>query len=167
MTKLTKIQTITSSSRKAAGFTLVELMVVVSIVGLISTLAYPSFSEYIVRAKRQIAQETLYRLTSQQEQFFADNKTYARSLTELGYSDDLMGVDENGNVVPFSTANKDYGLNIIWAGTPTSAGTTLTYAVYAWPYGGQFNRDTKCGAQWLDESGQRWSFGSDGADKCW
>jgi type IV pilus assembly protein PilE len=155
------------NTRKTSGFTLVELMVVVGIVGLLTTLAYPSFSEYIVRAKRSVSQQTLYRLTSQQEQFFADNKTYARTLTELGFAADLMAIDENGNVVPFSTASKEYGITVIWTGAATSTGATLTYAMYAFPYGGQFNRDTDCGAQWLDESGQRYSFGSAGADKCW
>ena len=152
---------------KSRGFTLVELMVAVAIVGLLSSLAYPSFSEYIVRAKRQSAQEVLYRITSQQEQFFADNKTYARNLTDLGYASSLMALDDEGQVVPFGSAKKNYGLALIWPGTPTASGTTLTYAIYAYPYGGQFTRDTECGSMWLDESGQRWSYGSSGTDECW
>ncbi len=161
------MQAVINGYKKARGFTLIELMIVVAIVGLLSSLAYPSFSEYTTRAKRQAAQETLYRLASQQEQYFADNKTFATDLTQLGYNDALMAIDEAGNIVDFSTADKHYGLYIIWTGTPTASGVTLSYAAYAWPYGAQYTRDTECGAQWLDEAGQRWSYGTAGVDKCW
>jgi len=152
---------------RVRGFTLIELMIVITIVGLLSSLAYPSFTEYVVRAKRQTAQEALYRITSQQEQFFADNKTYARNLQDLGFDNDLMAIDDEGQIVPFGTSDKNYGLTMIWVGAATAAGTTLTYAVYAWPYGAQYTRDIKCGSMWLDEGGQRWTYGSAGTDDCW
>jgi type IV pilus assembly protein PilE len=151
---------------KIRGFTLVELMIVVAIVGLLSSLAYPSFNDYVVRAKRQSAQETLYRVTSRQEQFFADNKTFARDLQALGYESNLMAINDGGEIVAFTTADKNYGLTIVWQGEETAGGTTLKYAIYAYPYGTQFSRDTKCSGQLLDESGRRWSL-SGTVEECW
>jgi type IV pilus assembly protein PilE len=161
------MHTINTEYQRSRGFTLVELLVVIAIVALLASVAYPSYGEYVVRAKRQSAQEMLYRITSQQEQFFANNKTYARTLTDLGYDDWLMAVNDEGEVTSYGSSNKTYGLAIIWPGTPTASGTTLTYTIYAFPQGAQYTRDSKCGAMWLDESGQRWSYGAAGAEKCW
>ncbi len=158
------MQAINAAHSRAKGFTLVELMVVVAIVGLLSSLAYPSFTEYVTRAKRQTTQEALYRITMQQEQFFADNKTYADGLDDLGYPSWLMAINDDGELVPWSTGDKNYGVAIIWASGP-SATTKLNYSVYAWPYGAQYTRDLKCGAMRLDESGQRFDYGP--SDNCW
>ena len=161
------MQAIETKYTRSRGFTLVELMVVVGIVGLLTSVAYPSFTEYVTRAKRQSAQEVLYRITSQQEQFFADNKTYARDMTDLGHGSWLMGVNDEGDIVTWGSANMNYGLAFIGLGTPTASGATLTYLAYAFPFGVQNTRDAKCGAMWLDESGQRYSYGSSGTEKCW
>ena len=121
----------------ARGFTLIELMIVLAIIGLVSSLAYPSFTEYVVRAKRQTAQETLYRITAQQEQFFANNKSYADGLDDLGYPSTLMGINEDGQIVPWAT-DVPYGLIIVWATPINPGGPVLNYTAYSFPYGAQY-----------------------------
>lgn len=58
------------------GFSLVELMAVVSIVGILSMIALPSYTDYVIRGKIPDATSTLATKRVQMEQFFQDNQTY-------------------------------------------------------------------------------------------
>ena len=60
-----------------AGFTLVELMVVVAIVAILAAVALPSYSDYVVRSKIPDATSILAAKRVQMEQYFQDNQTYA------------------------------------------------------------------------------------------
>lgn len=61
---------------RGAGFTLIEVMVVVLIVCLLMLLALPSYQAHIVRAKRAQAQATLFELMQQQERYYSQNNRY-------------------------------------------------------------------------------------------
>jgi prepilin-type N-terminal cleavage/methylation domain-containing protein len=73
------------------GFTLAELMIVMAIIGLISSAAYPSYQQYLVRANRAVAQQFLMEAASAQHQYFLANNGngYATELV-------LFGVRVNG-----------------------------------------------------------------------
>ncbi|MGQ0579659.1 MAG: type IV pilin protein [Betaproteobacteria bacterium] len=58
------------------GFTLIELMIAVAIVGILSAIAYPSYTQYLVRGKLTEATATLAGHRVKMEQFFQDNRTY-------------------------------------------------------------------------------------------
>ena len=97
---------ISDTSRTAQrGVTLIELMVVVVVIAILASIAIPSYSQYVVKARRQVAAQELLTIASRQEQFFADNKTYAVSVIDLGYAADPIGTDENGELVDVGDPN--------------------------------------------------------------
>jgi len=67
--------------RRAAGFTLTELMAVVAIVAILSAIAIPSFSSYVVRSSRSAAQTELLDLATAQERIFLNSGAYTSSVT--------------------------------------------------------------------------------------
>lgn len=69
------------------GFTLIELMVVVTIIGILAAIAYPSYIEYIQRAYRAEGQALLTDLAARQERYYAQNNAYIDDITQLGLSD--------------------------------------------------------------------------------
>ncbi len=70
-------------SALARGFTLIELLVVVAIVGIIAAIAYPSYVNYLIKGSRAAAQSYLLDLSLAQQQYLADNRTYADTLAKL------------------------------------------------------------------------------------
>jgi type IV pilus assembly protein PilE len=62
--------------RPAGGFTLIELMIVVAIVGILATVALPAYNDYITRSRVSAALTELASLRPQMEQFYQDNRNY-------------------------------------------------------------------------------------------
>lgn len=61
---------------KVSGFSLIELMIVVAIIGIIAAIALPGYSEYVRRGKAAEATSTLADLKNKMEQYYQDNRTY-------------------------------------------------------------------------------------------
>lgn len=59
------------------GFTLIELMVVVAVVGILASVAIPAYNDYVTRGKLVEGTSTLADGRVKMEQFFQDNRTYA------------------------------------------------------------------------------------------
>ena len=62
--------------RHSYGFTLIETMIVVVIVGIFATIAYPSYQSSIRKAKRAEGRTALMQLMQQQERYYSQNTTY-------------------------------------------------------------------------------------------
>lgn len=63
--------------RRHTGFTLIEVMIVVAIVAILSAIAIPSYSEYVIRSRLTEGVAALSGMRVKMEQFFQDNRTYA------------------------------------------------------------------------------------------
>lgn len=68
------------------GFSLVELMIVVAILGIIAAFAYPSYEDQIRKARRTDAQSALSTLALQMERRFSNQNGYTTDLSDLGYA---------------------------------------------------------------------------------
>ena len=74
------------SVRKNQGFTLIELMVVVAIIGILAFIAIPQYQNYIIRSIRSDAQQEMMSILQAQERYYSDQLSYTTDLSDLGYS---------------------------------------------------------------------------------
>ena len=109
--------------RKQKGFTLIELMIVVAIIGILAAIAIPQFASYRKRAQDSQAKSALKNLATAQEAFYADNQRYASlpdSLTgDYGFK---VQTDAPVTIVHFGPDS--------WSATAkhSSSDTTFTYS---------------------------------------
>ena len=67
--------------RRNKGFTLIEVMIVVVIIGILAAIAIPNYSDYVTRSKTTEAISGLSDMRVRMEQYFQDNRTYAGACT--------------------------------------------------------------------------------------
>lgn len=142
------------------GFSLIELMIVVSIIAILAAIAYPAYTEYVTRTKRGLAVSELTQVAARQAQYYLDNKQYADDLTKLGYAANPYYIDENGNAHAASQAGIIYRISVA---RPSATQYTLT----ATPQNAQATQDTKCGALSLDHRGNKTEGGTGSVSDCW
>ena len=92
--------------RRLQGVTLLELMAVVTVIGILGMIAIPSYREYVMRAQRIEAKAALLRLQTNQERFYLANRVYSADPDALGfaggrtergtYTLSISGADANG-----------------------------------------------------------------------
>ena len=98
------------------GFTLIEVMIVVAILGIITAIAFPSYVEYVRKGKRADAKVELLRLAQMQESFFVQNLSYAKDFTSAANAGGL------GLTAPVKSEQGEYSM--ILNATPGGCGGT-------------------------------------------
>ena len=83
-----------NDSKKNYGFSLLELLVALAIVGILASVAYPSYQNSVRQAKRSDAIAELQGILAAQERYFLANKEYATALSSLGFDNDTHSIDE-------------------------------------------------------------------------
>lgn len=133
------------------GVTLMELMIVIVVIGILASIAVPSYRNYVVRAQRTDAMSALLRVAAAQEKFYLQNNTYA--------SNDLLDDDpEDGGLGIPGTENRWYTLAI------TSTDLTRNFTVTATPVsGGAQANDSHCASFSLTSAGAKSATNTD----CW
>ena len=88
-----------ANRRKQLGFTLVELLITVAIIGILAAVAYPSYTDFVMRSNRSEAQRELLRYANLQEQVFVDGRSYAADMKGLGESTLTIRTDSKNYLI--------------------------------------------------------------------
>jgi type IV pilus assembly protein PilE len=91
--------------KRQSGFTLIELMIVVAVVGILAAIAYPSYIDYVRKSKRSDAMAGLLRVQLEQEKYRASSLAYASGLTALGYGADQVQTPEGVYLMEVTAAS--------------------------------------------------------------
>ena len=120
---------------KISGITLIELLIVIALVGIIASIAYPSYQTHVTKTHRSESAATLLESSQFMERFFSETGAYT------------------GATLPYTQSPNDGSsakYNIAYAaGSPTATAFTIV----AIPIGSQAANDTKCAALTLSSTG--------------
>ncbi|WP_071873200.1 type IV pilin protein [Atopomonas hussainii] len=139
------------------GFTLIEIMIVVLIIGIISALAYPGYANYVLRAGRADGQAMLSSIMQAQERYYSQNQTY---VTNLGSGGLGFGVAQNAAV---PSEDKRYNITAAACSGSTIANCVVLTATRT---GAQLT-DSACGNLSLDSRGTKGKSGTAALGECW
>lgn len=133
------------------GFTLIELMIVVAIIGIIAGIAYPSYMESVRKSNRADAKAALNDVSQRLQRCYTTYSSYVNANCAVGTS-----LNGGGSI---ASGENMYAV--------TGALTATTFTLTATPVaGGVQAGDAKCTTLTLNQAGVRNATGSD-AGNCW
>ena len=133
--------------KSSAGFTLIEVMIVVVIIGILAAIAYPSYQEHVRKAKRADAQAALMELSQFMERHYTATGNYS------------------GAALPFAAAPKDGGNKSYDLAFAAGSPTANSYELEAIPTGSMAN--DKCGTLTLANTGAKGQDAGASMADCW
>ncbi len=139
-----------ASRKSAAGFTLMEVMIVVAIVAILSTIAYGSYQQQIVKSRRSAGAACLQERAQYMERYYTTYLTY-----DGDPAPDISQCD--------SEVSPHYQVSFVTGSTGAK-----TFTLQAVPQGMQATKDTLCGTLTINQRGVRGESGTaSSADECW
>ena len=138
---------------RPAGITLIELMVTLLIVGILSSIAYPSYRQHLVHTRRVAAAGCLMEMSQFMERVYTGNLRY--DLNE-GAATALPALNCANDLAPH------YGFAFV-AGQPQQR----SYGIAATPINVQASADTACATLTIDQTGTRSASGGGSVTDCW
>lgn len=145
---------------RALGFTLIELMITVAIVGVLAAVAFPSYTAYLAKGRRADARVQLATAQQWTERFYSENFNYAT---------DTAGntVASTFNTQAFSRSPRVGDGAAVFTISLTVAATSQTYTITAAPIAGGAMATDACGSFTLNNTGRRGVTGTEALLTCW